>query len=304
MPLEPRDRRLRLAVTGARGRLGSALCQAYGDRHEIIRLPRGMIELSDPETVRKVIDGLEFDVLINTAAYTTVDECERERDLAYAINAHSAAAMAEACRRKDARMIQVSTDFVFDGKSSDLYTEEAATNPINVYGQSKLLGEVKVLSSHWDALVARVSWVFGPDKPAFPEWLITQVRELERVGVPEDKVACPTYTPDFAKVLEPFLDADFPDDGLLHLCNTGAVSYFEYAQYMVSVLRDLGVELALKELYPTRSNEVQNFIAPRPLQTGMSNNRYQQLTGEAIPGWRGAVKRHLEMLFTEDIPAN
>jgi len=178
------DGQLRVVVTGGRGRLGAALCRAYSERYEVVPLSRAAMCLSDSKRVAEVVGLIDFDVLINTAAYTTVDECERDRDLAYAINAHAAASMAEVCRDRGARMIQLSTDFVFDGAADAPYTEGDATNPINIYGQSKLLGEARVLAALDDALVARVSWVFGPDKPGFPEWLVAQVREREVVEVP------------------------------------------------------------------------------------------------------------------------
>ena len=194
-------------------------------------------------------------------------------------------------------MIQVSTDFVFDGGKEEPYVELDATNPINVYGQSKLLGEAKVLSACPDAIVTRVSWVFGPDKPGFPEWLVGQVREKERVGVPEDKVACPSYSIDYATLVEPLLTGPPPPDGILHLCNAGATSWFSYAEHIVEVLRDLGQSLALRELEPTRSAQVQNFVAPRPLRTAMEIDAYQSHTGREVPPWRDAVRRHFEGMF-------
>ena len=289
-------RRLRIAITGAGGRLGAALCREFSRRHQITPLTRDDLNLSDPHDVGRALERHEFDVLINTAAFTTVDECERDRDTAYDINAHAAGAMAAVCADRGARMVQVSTDFVFDGKASEPYAEHDPTNPINVYGQSKLLGEAKVLAACSDALVTRVSWVFGPDKPGFPSWLIKQVRELEEVGVPEDKVACPTYSLDYAAMLEPLL-ARPVDGNVLHLCNDGATTWFGYAEYIVETLRDLGVGLALERLVPTRSGDVKSFLAPRPPRTAMSTELYRQISGGVAPGWRQAVRRHVEHLF-------
>ncbi len=291
------ERRLRIAITGPRGRLGAALCRRYRPHHTVIEIPRSSVDLSRPEAVRDRLRAVEFDVLINTAAFTTVDECERQRELAYDVNAHAAGAMAEVCAEKGARMVQVSTDFVFDGEKAEPYREGDATNPINVYGQSKLLGEAKVLAGCPDALVTRVSWVFGPDKPGFPAWLVGQVRERERVEVPGDKVACPTYAEDYAELLEPLL-ARGRGGGVLHLCNEGAVSWYDYASEIVAVLRERGVELRVRDLVPTRSAEVANFVAPRPLQTAMSVAAYGELTGRVVPPWQTAIRRHLEDLVS------
>lgn len=284
-------------VTGGRGRLGSALCRRYRERHHVVPLSRQEMCLSDPAAVAAAVGRIDFDVLVNTAAYTTVDKCESERDLAYAINAHAAAKMAEVCRDKGARMVQISTDFVFDGTLDRPYCEGDATNPINVYGQSKLLGEAKVLAALDDSLVARVSWVFGPDKPGFPEWLIDQAERLEEVGVPGDKVACPTYSLDFAEMLEPLLQGDLPGGKVLHMCNAGEVSWFEYASFIVDELRAMGRRLAVRELVPTVSGGVRNFLARRPLRTAMSTDLYASHVGGPAPGWRGAVRRHLAAAF-------
>jgi dTDP-4-dehydrorhamnose reductase len=175
--------------------------------------------------------------------------------------------------------------------------ESDPTNPINVYGQSKLLGEAKVLSACPDAIVTRVSWVFGPDKPGFPEWLIAQVREREEVSVPSDKVACPTYSEDYAELVESLLTGPLPDGGVLHLCNAGATSWFDYAQRIVKQLQEMGQELAVRELQPARSSGVQRFVAPRPLNTAMSVEAFTRHTGFAVPGWEDAVERYIRSQF-------
>lgn len=289
----PPERGLRVAVTGPHGRLGAAVCRRLRGRHQVHEISRAEVDLSDPAAVAASLSRLPFDVLVNTAAFTAVDECERQRELAYDINAHAAGAMAEACREKGARMIQVSTDFVFDGHEPGLRVESDATNPINVYGQSKLLGEAKVLSACPGAIVTRVSWVFGPDKPGFPEWLIGEVSARREVGVPSDKVACPTFSEDYARLVEPLLTSAVPDGGVLHLCNAGATSWHGYAERIVALLREMGSEVAVRELTPVRSAEVQNFVAPRPLHTAMSVEAYEGLTGISVPRWEDAVERYL-----------
>ena len=126
--------------------------------------------------------------------------------------------------------------------------------------------------------------------------LIGQARENEEVRVPEDKVACPTYSLDYARSLEPLLTA--PVGGaIFHLCNSGSTSWFGFAEHIVNVLKELGEDLALQELVPTRSAEVANFVAPRPLRTALGIDAYREVTKRETPGWQGAVRRHLEGLF-------
>src|SRR5438552_6446874 len=195
----------RIVIVGAGGRLGAALAREYAKDYDVAGFTHAQLDLGQPEQMRARLGQLEFDVLINTAAQTNVDRCETEREEAFALNAEAPRVLAEICRANGARFIHISTDYVFDGEKRAPYTEEDEARPISVYGASKRAGERRALEANERALIVRVSWVFGPDRPSFIDWALNQAREHEEVSAIADKWATPTYTLDLAGLLQPFI---------------------------------------------------------------------------------------------------
>src|SRR4051812_32103710 len=179
----------RIVIVGAGGRLGAALAREYAKEFDVVGFNHAQLDLGKPEQLRATLGGLEFDALINTAAQTNVDRCETHRDEAFALNAEAPGILAEICGRKKARFIHISTDYVFDGEKREPYSEENEARPISVYGESKREGERGALEANDRSLVARVSWVFGPDRPSFIDWALNQAREREEVSAIADKWA-------------------------------------------------------------------------------------------------------------------
>ena len=209
---------------------------------DVVGFNHAQLDLGQPEQMRQRLAALEFDVLINAAAQTNVDRCETERAEAFALNAEAPRVLAEICRAKGARFIHISTDYVFDGEKREPYTEEDEARPISVYGASKREGERLALAANDRALIVRVSWVFGPDRPSFIDWAMKQAREHDEVKAISDKVATPTYTLDLAQLLKP-LFAEVNATGLLHLANGGECSWQEYAQWALDCCRAEGIPI-------------------------------------------------------------
>ncbi|MFL6543097.1 MAG: SDR family oxidoreductase, partial [Chthoniobacterales bacterium] len=208
--------RKRVAVVGAGGRLGAALLREYGRTHEVLAFNRRDLDLAALGGLRRTLADAEFNVLINAAAQTLVDRCETEPAEAFAINAEAPGVLAEICSAKGARLIHIGTDYVFDGEAREPYREDDDAKPISVYGESKLEGERRVLAVSDRHIVARVSWVFGPDRPSFVDWIIGQAREKENVSAVADKISTPTYTLDIARMLERFFDLSL-GSGVVHI---------------------------------------------------------------------------------------
>jgi dTDP-4-dehydrorhamnose reductase len=222
----------RLVIIGAGGRLGAALVREYAGTFDVAGFNHAQLDLAAPEQMRAALSGLEFDALINTAAQTNVDRCETHHEEAFAINGEAPGVLAEICAGKKARFIHISTDYVFDGEKREPYTEADEAEPISVYGESKRAGERRAIEVNERALVVRVSWVFGPDRPSFIDWAVNQAREHEEVKAIADKWATPTYTLDLAQMLKAFFSDDDPAySGIIHLANTGECSWQEYAQW-------------------------------------------------------------------------
>src|SRR5436190_5067856 len=229
----------RIVIVGAGGRLGAALAREYAKEFDVVGFNHAQLDLGKPEELRATLGGLEFDALINTAAQTNVDRCETHQEEAFALNGEAPRVLAEICARKRARFIHISTDYVFDGEKREPYTEEDAAGPISVYGESKREGERRSLEANDRALIVRVSWVFGPDRPSFVDWAIGQAREREDVNAIADKWATPTYTLDLAQLLKPLITSD-EIAGILHLANRGECSWREYAQWAIDCCRAEG----------------------------------------------------------------
>src|ERR1043166_4847767 len=154
---------MRIAVIGAGGRLGAPLVRAWWEKFDLVGFDRGALDLAKSDELRQKLGALEVDVVINCAALTNVDYCESHREEAFRINAEGPRVLAEICRNRKAKLIHISTDYVFAGDKREPYREEDEARPISAYGESKRAGEELVLTTNDRHLVVRVSWVFGPD---------------------------------------------------------------------------------------------------------------------------------------------
>jgi dTDP-4-dehydrorhamnose reductase len=269
--------------------------------------------------IRTKLGGLDFDILINAAAFTNVDLCEKEREQAFRINAEAPRVLAEICRDKNAKLIHFSTDYVFDGEKREPYRESDPANPISIYAASKREGEKLVLQTDEQHLVVRVSWVFGPDRPSFVDGMIARARQHERVDAVADKYSTPTYTRDIAEMLQgvvagvgdpggramrqhdggeagvddPGYSGDPSYSGILHFANAGGCSWQEYAQHAIDCCHQFGIPLKARKVAPVKLSEMKNFIARRPVYTVLSTAKYASLATVAPRPWRDAVAEYV-----------
>jgi dTDP-4-dehydrorhamnose reductase len=260
----------------------------YAGTFDVVGFNHTQLDLGAPEQMRATLGGLEFDALINTAAQTNVDRCETHQEEAFALNGEAPSVLAEICAGKKARFIHISTDYVFDGEKREPYTEEDEARPISVYGESKRAGERRALEANDSALVVRVSWVFGPDRPSFIDWALNQARENEEVNAIADKWATPTYTLDLAELLKPLI-ANERASGLLHLANAGECSWQQYGQWALDCCRAEGLPMKARKIGASSLAEMKSFIAKRPVYSVLSSAKYEALTGRAPRSWQEAV---------------
>jgi dTDP-4-dehydrorhamnose reductase len=287
---------MRVVIIGSGGRLGAALRREYRDKFEVTGFNHAELDLGDAKEIHAKIDNLSFDILINAAAFTNVDLCEKERELAFRINAEAPRVLAEICRDKNAKLIHISTDYVFDGKKREPYLESDPANPVSVYGESKRAGEEKVLAVSDRNLVVRVSWVFGPDRPSFIDAVIKRARSEEHVDAIADKFATPTYTKDIAEMLPRFFDAAVPG-GILHFANAGECSWQEYAQHALDCCHEIGIPLKARTVAPLQLIDMKNFIARRPIYSVLSTSRFSELAGAPPRSWQEAVAEYVRSHF-------
>jgi dTDP-4-dehydrorhamnose reductase len=292
---------LKIVVIGSGGRLGSALVRewtAAGD--EVTGFNHAQLDIGNFRQVRESLEGVPFDVLVNCAAQTNVDRCEKEHEEAFRLNSTAVAMLADICERKHDRCVHISTDYVFEGNKTEPYTEEDEPRPISIYGASKLGGERGLLSVSDQHLAVRVSWVFGPDRPSFVDQVLQRALKEESVAAIADKVAVPTYTLDASRLLRPLLDPGSAH-GVIHLNNAGSCTWQEYGQHALDCAVAAGVPLKARTVNPQKMADLKAFIARRPIYTAMSTQKLQAITGLTPRPWQEAVEEYVRVHWA---PAN
>lgn len=287
--------RKKLLVFGAGGRLGSALARAYAAESGVVAFGRQEADFSKPDAVAALVRREEPGLVINCAAMTNVDECETARDLVRVVNADAAGALARACTEAGARLLQISTDYVFSGEASAPYDEDAEAAPISWYGETKLEGERLVMSAGGHHAVVRVSWVFGPDRDSFIDKALQTSLRGEPVRAVDDKWSSPTYTLDISEALRAF----FPDDapgGVYHVCNRGVCTWREWAQEGIDAAAALGLPVKTRQVEPLKLSDITVMVARRPVYTPMGCTRLETLVGKPLRSWQDALGDYVRLL--------
>lgn len=286
------QRSKKILILGGRGRLAASLAKRWSKNHEVLSWGRVEADVSNLEKLRSQLESVEFEVLVNGSGATNVDGCETAREEARTVNALAPQIMAECATRRGARFIHFSTDYVFDGKKEGSLTETDPANPGGCYGQTKLDGEYLVLADSAKHLVVRVSWVFGPAKPSFVDMIIQRALENDHVEAVADKFSAPTYAPDVADWLEPFLTDDLPG-GLYHACNGGSCSWREYGEKALEFAAEAGLALKTTKVGGIPLSQMKQFIAQRPVFSILSTSKLAAATGITPRHWHDALREYI-----------
>ena len=294
---------MKIIITGSGGRLGAALMREYSPRHKITGFNHAQLDLSDSGKIRAAVEPLDFDLLINAAAFTNVDLAEKEKEQAFRINRDAPRTLAEICRSKGAKLVHFSTDYVFDGEKREPYSEEDPPHPVSAYGESKFAGETAVLDVDPNHLVVRVSWVFGPDRPSFVDQMIQRAREHDEIAAVADKWSTPSYTRDIADLLmsvvsrntDPVEDSPrtVRTSGILHIANTGRCTWQEYAQHALDCCREAGIPLKATHVGAVKMSDMKTWVARRPVHSVLGTVKCEKLAGVAPRAWQDAVAEYV-----------
>lgn len=289
--------RAKIVVLGCRGRLGAALVRKYSAEYDVVAMSRPELDLLNPKQIRSCLERLEFDALVNAAGITNVDHCESHPEEARVSNATGPELIARICALKNAKMVHVSTDYVFSGKESAPQHEEDAPQPCNIYGQTKLEGEQLVLAACPNALIVRVSWLFGRDKDSFPDRVVQTAVASDHVEAICDKWSSPTYAEDLCDWLLPFVTREIDCSGVLHLCNSGWASWQQYGQEALNIAAGLGLPLKTHIVESVTMNGFPAFLAVRPPFTVLATDRFQTITGIKPRPWQEALEEYLRVRY-------
>jgi dTDP-4-dehydrorhamnose reductase len=271
-----------ILVTGANGQLGSELAVALAAHGEVVACDRAALDLAEPSRIVRVVRELAPRLIVNAGAYTAVDRAERERELAFAVNAQAPGILADEARRSGAVLIHYSTDYVFDGTARQPYDEAAATGPQNVYGESKLEGERAVAASGAQALTFRTSWVYSLRGVNFLTTIRRLAAERDELRIVADQVGVPNWSRALAAATATLVGRGVAylaaRAGLYHLSAQGATTWYEFAQAIVGNVEHPRVTPITTAGYPTP--------ARRPAYGVLDARRFADTFGFALPHWR------------------
>jgi dTDP-4-dehydrorhamnose reductase len=268
-------------IVGAGGMLGHDL-QAVLSGREVVALERGDLDITDPLAVRSAVAG--HDVVLNAAAYTRVDDAESDEDAAFSVNATGAGTIAAAAADVGAKLVQYSTDYVFQGNATQPYAEDAPVAPVTAYGRTKAEGERLAREANPNATyILRTAWLYGKNGPSFPATMLRLAAERDTVNVITDQVGQPTWTADLAAQTVRLLDANAVA-GTYHATNSGKASWFEFARAVFEI-----AGLDAERVLPTDSTD---FVrpAPRPPYSVLGHDGWAAAGLSPMRPWRAALE--------------
>lgn len=278
----------RILVIGAKGMLGTDLMKVLHSfpSAEIIGWDIDEIDIRVEKDTIERIGRLRPEVVINVAAYTNVDECESQPEKAFAINAEGMRHVVLGTTKCHAKVVYLSTDYVFDGKKKGPYLESDLTHPLNVYGRSKLQGERYVQELTENGLIVRTQWLFGKGGNNFVASILRQAREKKELSIVNDQLGSPTYTVDLARAISALIERD--RKGIFHVANSDECTWFRFAQSILEFSGIAGVSLR-----PISSKEL-NRPAVRPPYSVFDCSKLKEEAGVTLRPWSEAVKEYLQ----------
>lgn len=282
---------MKILVTGAKGMLGTDLTALLQAEHEIFGVDLHNCDILQAEQFQAVVQAYQPEVIIHTAAYTNVDQAEIDEERATQLNVTGARNVAAAARACQAKMIYISTDYVFDGKKDIPYTEDDPTHPLGVYGKTKFMGEqeVRALFNHdrgQDFLIVRTAWLYGRHGKNFVKAILERAQQQQPLRVVNDQTGSPTYTRDLAYGILALIEHNA--SGIVHLTNSGQCTWYDFAKTILACrqLSDVTIEAIT-------TAELQR-PAPRPAFSVLDTSKFTALTGQTIRPWQEGLQAYFE----------
>jgi dTDP-4-dehydrorhamnose reductase len=283
----------RILMTGINGQLGQELQQTLTD-YDVIGVGRETLDLTQPDKISQMMDEVKPDLVINAAAYTAVDKAESEPEIAKATNAIAPGILAKESQKMGVPLIHISTDYVFDGSQSRPYLDTDPTNPLGVYGQSKLAGEQAIRESCNLHIILRTAWVYGVGgKGNFVKTMLKLGAEREEIRVVADQVGSPTWTGDLASAIAQLLPQLNPEiAGTYHYTNSGVASWYDFAVAIFEEAKQLGFPLKVQRIIPITTADYPS-PARRPAYSVLYCGKIAAVLGTHPPHWRQALTQML-----------
>ncbi|MDR1492376.1 MAG: dTDP-4-dehydrorhamnose reductase [Planctomycetaceae bacterium] len=286
----------KILITGSRGQLGRSLQDAVPDGYDLISVDIDEMDIANQTQLLRLMEEKRPDGIINTAAYTNVEKAESEREKAYEINCRGVENLAIAAKQRDVPIVHVSTDYVFDGKNYKPYQPESKTNPINVYGQSKLAGEQKLLEIYSEkAYIVRTSWLYSQYGNNFVKTMLRLMNERDVLKVIDDQIGAPTSATTLAQTIWTILNKR-PAYGIYHWTDAGVASWYDFAV----AIYEIGVTLGLVKnksvaIFPISETEYPSQ-ATRPQFSVLDKRKTLTAVEQTAVHWKNVLERELKII--------
>lgn len=276
---------MKVFVTGVKGQLGFDVVNELEKRgHEAIGVDIAEMDITDEESVNRVIKEASPDAVIHCAAYTAVDAAEDNLELCRNVNAKGTEYIARVCRELDIKMMYISTDYVFNGQGTRPWEPDDEREPLNVYGQTKYEGELAIEENLTKYFIVRIAWVFGVNGKNFIKTMLNLGQTHDKLTVVADQVGSPTYTYDLARLLVDMIETE--KYGRYHATNEGLCSWYEFAcEIFKQAGMNVSVEPVTSDQYPSK--------ARRPMNSRMNKDKLEENGFVRLPSWQDALKRYL-----------
>lgn len=274
-----------ILVVGANGMLGKDLMSLLGSRARGVDIED--VDITSMESTERVLKTIHPSVVINCAAYTDVDGCETNVETAMQVNTEGVAHLAMASRMIGARLVQVSTDYIFDGSKGSSYLEDDPPNPLNIYGESKYAGELNAVFNP-DHLIVRTQWLYGQHGKNFVETMLRLAKEKDELSVVDDQIGAPTWTVDLAQAIIALIDSGKGLRGVYHAANAGSCSWNAFAR---AIFEEAGLAVTVNGM----TTDQLNRPARRPLYSTLDCEKLANDTGFRLQPWRDALKMYLAL---------
>jgi dTDP-4-dehydrorhamnose reductase len=287
---------MRVLVTGAAGQVGGDVARLLSAHEQVVAHDRSTLDLEKPDDIRWCVRDARPDVIVNAAAYTAVDRAESDEARAQAVNGVAPGILGEEARRGGALLIHYSTDYVFDGELDRAYVETDATNPLSVYGRTKLDGERAIAATGCRHLILRTSWVYGPRGRNFMLTMLRFAAERDALRIVDDQRGAPTSSLQLARATAQLLEAGPERSGVYHATASGVTTWFGFAGAIFDARhRQLGGAFRIPRLQPITTAEYPT-PARRPKNSVMSNAKLENVFGVSLGDWREGLDEALAAL--------
>lgn len=278
---------MKILLLGAQGQLGQELKAHLSAMSDLKACGRNQVDLTSQESIEQAIRSFKPDCIVNAAAYTAVDKAESEPELAFKINTKAVSVIANEAKKIDALLIHYSTDYVFDGKNTQPYNEQDATNPISVYGESKLAGEEAIINSGCKHFIFRTTWVIGKHGSNFAKTILRLAQEREQLKIINDQHGVPTTTSLISRITVTAIKSSQPSTwpyGIYHLAPKGQTTWYGIAKTLLELAKEKEITLAISSLLPITTSQYPT-PASRPSNSLLNTNKLEALINFELPYW-------------------